>query len=144
MGGNATPAFRATRQREAVLAAVRASDQHPTAEDIHHAVQSTAPGLGVATVYRALDLLAAHGLVRELHLAGDPVARYDATVDDHQHVVCTNCGRAFDVAASLPPTLLRSAAEQSGVRVTSYELEFRGRCGDCGDTSLPDIRSDRG
>lgn len=124
-------AIRMTPQREAVLDAVRASDLHPSAEDILREVRGTSPGIGVATVYRTLDLLVRHGRIQELRIGDESIARYDGNVRRHDHVLCSDCGRVFDVEVSLPDTVVRSAAEQVDVVVDGYDLQFRGRCRDC-------------
>ncbi len=130
MPTTATP-FRMTPQRQAVLDAVRASMTHPSADEIHRAVQLHVPGLGVATVYRTLDLLVAHGLVRELRLGEQPVARYDGNIDRHDHVRCTDCGRVWDVELHLPEEVLVAAGKATGVQVQEYDLQLTGRCPDC-------------
>lgn len=124
-------AFRMTPQRDAVLTAVRTADDHPTADDIHRVVTSTSPGIGVATVYRTLDLLVRHGLISELRLGDEQVTRYDGNLHRHDHVVCATCGQVTDVDVSLPKDLISSAAAQAGVEVTGYDLQFRGTCQTC-------------
>jgi Fe2+ or Zn2+ uptake regulation protein len=124
-------AFRMTPQREAVLAAVRSSDVHPSAEDILGVVRDTSPGIGVATVYRTLDLLVRHGRVQELRLGDESVTRYDGNVRRHDHVICSDCGQVFDVEVSLPDTLVAAAGGQVGVTIDDYDLQLRGRCERC-------------
>lgn len=120
-----------TPQRRAVLDVVRASHDHPTAEDIHRSVQRTAPGIGVATVYRTLDLLVRSGAVRELRLGTEVVARYDGQSRRHDHAICTGCGRVTDVEVALPDEVISLAGDDAGLDVTSYDLQLRGRCGPC-------------
>lgn len=131
IGDATTPAFRMTPQRRAVLEAVRASDTHPTADEIYRAVQELSPGIGVATVYRTLDLLVRHDEIHELRLADDAVARYDGNVRRHDHVVCSQCGAVTDVEVAMPPTVLIAAQEQSDADIDGYDLQFRGRCTAC-------------
>ncbi|HEY8339038.1 MAG TPA: transcriptional repressor [Egibacteraceae bacterium] len=123
--------FRLTPQRAAVLDAVRSASDHPTARDIYRRVKSRLPGIGFATVYRTLNLLVEHGEILELQLGDDPVARYDGNVGHHDHVVCTDCGRIGDLSVPLPDEVLAEAQDRSGFAVTTYELQFHGRCADC-------------
>lgn len=120
-----------TPQRHAVLAAVRDSVRHPTADEIHQAVTERSPGIGVATVYRTLDLFVRHGVITELRLGDEAVARYDGNVERHDHVICSSCGRVADVEVALPQELIASAAEQAGATVEHYDLQFRGTCERC-------------
>ncbi len=123
--------FRMTPQRQAVLDAVRESPHHPTAEHIHREVQSTVPGLGVATVYRTLDLLVGHGLVNEVRLGDEPTARYDSNVDRHDHVRCRACGDVWDVDLQLPTQIVDRARQATGVEVEQYNLQLSGLCPRC-------------
>lgn len=120
-----------TPRREAVLAAVRAADTHPCADDVLRMVQAEVPGIGVATVYRTLDLLVRHGRLLPLRLPDESVTRYDANTDPHQHVICDVCGRVFDVDLVLPDRVVAEAADRSGVQITQYDLRLRGTCAVC-------------
>ena len=124
--------LRLTPQRRAVLDVLTAAHDHPTATEVYERVRATTPGIGAATVYRTLSLLVSTGHALELNLGEGNAARYDARVDRHDHLVCERCGRALDVDAPVPTALLRSVADSTGFAVTSYDLQFRGVCPDCG------------
>ena len=120
-----------TPKREAVLAAVQAADTHPCADDVLRLVQSEVPGIGVATVYRTLDLLVRHGQLLQLRLPDEAVTRYDANTDPHQHVICDECSAVFDIDLALPDRLVADATARSGVQITQYDLRLRGTCATC-------------
>lgn len=122
--------LRLTPQRQAVLDALRESPDHPTAQDVIDRVRRTSPGIGAATVYRALNLLVEQGQALELDL-GDTAARYDANTTRHDHVVCERCGAATDVDAPLPAGLAERVSSVSGFTVTGHDLRFRGLCPTC-------------
>jgi len=127
------PAFRLTPQRAAVRDVVRQAQDHPTAREVYQRVRHRAPGIGFATVYRALNLLADHGQVLELQLGDEAVARYDGNVARHDHVVCNPCGAVADVSVELPAHVTIEATAASGFAVDAYELRFSGRCPSCSD-----------
>jgi Fe2+ or Zn2+ uptake regulation protein len=129
------PDRRLTPQRRAVLDVLRGSTDHPTAQDVLDRVRRTAPGIGAATVYRALNMLVESGRALELGL-GDAAARYDANTARHDHVVCTRCGAAADVDAGLPARLANRVAEVSGFAVTGHDLKFTGLCPACKSEKL--------
>jgi len=114
-----------------VLDTVRRAQDHPTARDVYQRVRRRVPGIGFATVYRALNLLADHGQVLELQLGDEAVARYDGNVARHDHVVCSRCGAVADVSVELPEHATVEATAASGFAVDSYELRFSGRCPSC-------------
>lgn len=130
---SASAAFRLTPQRAAVLDTVRRAQDHPTARGVYQRVRRRVPGIGFATVYRALNLLADHGQVLELQLGDEAVARYDGNVARHDHVVCSRCGAVADVSVELPEHATVEATAASGFAVDSYELRFSGRCPSCTD-----------
>ncbi len=130
--------MRLTPQRAAVLDVVRAARDHPTAREIFARVRLRLPGIGFATVYRALNLLVGHGQVRELALGDGTAARYDGNTRPHQHVLCTGCGAAVDIWVALPEDAARAAEAASGFAVTGYELQFLGRCARCHVAAGPD------
>ncbi|HVE99577.1 MAG TPA: transcriptional repressor [Mycobacteriales bacterium] len=127
---SAPPELRLTPQRRAVLDVLQASADHPTAQDVFSRVSRAMPGIGFATVYRALGRLVETGQARELSL-GDSAARYDANVIDHDHLVCDECGRAVDLDPALTARVLDQVAAASGFAVSGYDLQFRGQCPQC-------------
>ena len=123
-------AYRNTAQRAVILDAVRAADGHLTAGEIFERVRRRDPRIAYGTVYRALHLLAKHGLVQELTFA-DQASRYDKRVDRHDHVHCTGCGLLLDVDVPVALIARHVAAEQSGFEITSHHTVFAGRCRSC-------------
>lgn len=124
---------RNTRQRKAILNAVRALGNHPTAAEVfaHVRTQGGYPHLSLATVYRALEALGAQGDVVEMRGNG-AAARYDGGALPHHHVVCRACGNMRDVPALLPETVLSALCEASGYAVDpAYPVQFQGLCPAC-------------
>ena len=115
----------------AVLEAVRASEDHPTALVVYEAVRSVRPQIGLATVYRVLHQLAEQGLIKELGQNAE--CRYDARIDRHDHAVCTNCGTLLDVPVEihLPADVLQEAARVTGMKLRSHEVRIYGLCRSC-------------
>lgn len=122
--------IRPTPQRQAVLEVLTGSADHPTAADILDRVRRRLPGIGAATVYRALALLVDTGAATELRL-GEHTSRYDANTGRHDHLVCDRCGQTRDVDAAVPATVSETLADRSGYLITRYDLQFRGLCPDC-------------
>jgi Fur family peroxide stress response transcriptional regulator len=119
-----------TRQRQAILDAVRASHDHPRAADIYERVRAVPPGIAFATVYNALHALADQGVILQLSF-GDRSSRFDGRTDRHDHALCTRCGDLVDVVAA--PTLdrLRQAAAETGFAIHAYHTQLLGICAAC-------------
>ena len=128
--GGVANGYRNTAQRTVILDAVRATDGHLTAGEIFERVRKRDPRIAYGTVYRALHLLARHGLVQELTFA-DQASRYDSRVDRHDHVHCTGCGLLMDVDVPVALIARHVAAEQSGFEIDNHHTVFAGRCPGC-------------
>jgi Fur family transcriptional regulator, peroxide stress response regulator len=119
-----------TPQREAVLQAIRESDEHLTAGEVFEAAKRRLPSISFATVYNSLRYLTEAGLVREIN-QGKGASRYDRELSRHDHAVCTRCGKLVDFDLTGTAELLRAAARKSKFRPESIHLTLRGQCPDC-------------
>lgn len=120
--------WRLTRQRRAVLDALRSSPDHPTAAELFARVRQRSPGIGAATVYRTLGLFVDSGLAFELSFGDGSAARYDGNTTRHDHLVCTRCARVLDVVQPEPDL---SGVARTGFTITGYDLRIHGVCPDC-------------
>src|SRR5947209_6879755 len=127
-----TAGWRYTSQRAAVYEALCAAPHHPTAEAIYAVVRRRLPRISLATIYKALDALAACGLAVKLTTADGP-CRYDCRTDDHYHLHCLKSQRIEDLDTpfdehlidKLDPALAESLHEK-GFHFTGYRLELLG------------------
>ncbi|BBL78599.1 transcriptional repressor [Rubrobacter xylanophilus] len=121
---------RRTRQREAILAALRDAPGPLSAARIREAAEREAPGLGRATVYRALRALREEGLVSVVELPGEEPLYESSGRGEHHHFRCRTCGRVLDL-----PGVLFGVPEGTllpgGHRVEECSLLLGGSCGDC-------------
>ena len=85
-----------TTQRRAVLRALAARMDHPTADQLYEDLRHEHPDLSRTTVYRVLDTLVGLGVVTRVSHPGVAV-RYDAVTTRHHHMVCTECGAMRDL-----------------------------------------------
>lgn len=126
-----TSGQRYTEQRAAVFRYLRATDAHPTADEVFLHVREEVPGISLATVYKGLETLVGCGLATKLTY-GDGSARYDGRTDEHHHVRCVACGLVSDLAGRADDReVARLAASADRFKVTGYRLELTGYCADC-------------
>ena len=85
-----------TRQRDIVAQVVLLAEDHPSVEGIRRALRARGENIGVATVYRTLDVLVQSGLVRA-HDFGEGFKRYEPMPahTDHEHLICERCGNVL-------------------------------------------------
>lgn len=117
-----------TPKRRQILEAMQGRTDHPTAEDLYHALRARGSGTSLATVYRALRALAASGLVGEVHGPGPD--RFDPVQEPHYHFVCTTCNRVYDAGIPYQEQLNR-LPHPAGFRVLGHEVTFFGVCPSC-------------
>lgn len=130
--------LRLTTQRQMVLEAVTELG-HATPDEVFARVQhsSTAvksTAVNISTVYRALELLEALGLVTHAHLGPGPPTYHPAGESHHLHLVCRGCGDVAEVPASAAEELLGRVREAKGFAVDVAHLSLYGRCAQCGAT----------
>src|SRR5438093_12495791 len=113
--------YRVTEPRRRVLDAVLARDVPFSAQEM---VDALGPqGVGRATVFRTLDLLARLGVLNRIH-ADDRSHRY--TVCDeghHHHLVCRTCGEVTEAVAGRFETAVRAAAREVGFHPLGHTVE---------------------
>ncbi len=119
-----------TVQRRAVLEAVLASDEHPTAEQVIEAVRLRVPDVSRTTVYRILDMLSAWGLIRRIHHPGS-AGRFDGKIHRHHHLICIRCGKVWDLEDSRLDRLRLPESQVRGFEIQDFSVHISGLCAEC-------------
>ena len=104
-----------------------------TAQEIHDGVRASGARVGMASVYRALDGLAALGLVQRVDL-GDGTSRFesaDPRGDHHHHLVCAECGKVEPFEDRALEDAIERVAGGRGYDVAAHDVVLRGACTDC-------------
>jgi Fur family transcriptional regulator, ferric uptake regulator len=122
----------ATAQRLAVATVVLDAADHVSAEDVAQRVARHGVGVGLATIYRTLDLLVASGLVAQRDF-GEGFHRYEPVSPGqvHQHCICTACGRVMEFSNDRLERMIALLAEEVEFRPHHHHLEVFGLCRDC-------------
>ena len=126
--------FRLTRQREAVLAALSQAERGLDPAEILERGRARCPELGLATVYRTLELLGEIGIVRHIH-GGKGCAAVAGAEREHGHyVVCTACGRVTEFSTCDIQAVEAAATRETGFKISAHFLELAGVCARCQTT----------
>lgn len=129
-------AHRLTSQREAVVDVLIAhADDHLSAEEIYMHTKELHSEIGLATVYRNLELLETLGIIHRFDY-GDGQSRYEIRMGDeekhyHHHLICKRCGLIGEFHSDLLETIEKRIAEETGFEVTDHCLRFFGVCANC-------------
>jgi Fur family ferric uptake transcriptional regulator len=123
---------RAGGAREEVLALLAAQRCCLSAQEIHDKLRAGKRAVGLASVYRALDLLAGLKLVHRLEVDG--VACYepaDPSGEHHHHAICEHCGKMDSFEDAELERLIDGLGDRLGYRVGGHDVVLRGACPDC-------------
>jgi Fur family ferric uptake transcriptional regulator len=130
-----------TAQRLAVLRAV-AGRPHITADAVAEAVRVEIGAISLQSVYDALGVLVAEGLIRRIQPAGSPARFEDRVGDNHHHLICRICGRLVDIDCAVGSAPCLTAVDDMGYEIDEAEVAYWGRCPDCLAQSGAPSRSD--
>lgn len=118
-----------TRQREIIVECFLAMGTHLSAEDLHESVRTAGHNIGLATIYRTLNLLADAGLAEQKQFAeGRTVFEVLTPGGHHDHIICLDCGVVFEFENEQIEALQAQVAAQHGIRLTSHRLDLFGHC----------------
>ncbi len=126
---------RATPQRMAVLTALMAQRSYVTAQDLHVSLLRVQPHLGLATVYRTLELLVDCGLAETFPQPNNEMRYAFCSARHHHHLVCKRCGLVAEVPGCALQPVERELERQSHFAITDHALTFFGMCQECRDGS---------
>jgi len=121
-----------TRQRDLIAGTLFTSPEHLSADALHRQVRARGERVGVATVYRALELLTRSGLVR-VHEFGDGSRRYEGATPQgsHGHLVCGVCGGVEEFTNERMERMLPIIADEHHFRYGRHRVELHGTCREC-------------
>ncbi len=127
--------YKLTDQRRIVFEVFLANeDEHMTAEEIYQHIIVKNPGIGLATVYRNVQLLSELKILEKLTL-DDGFTRYELALSDenhrHHHLICNNCGKVIEVREDLMESIEKIFYENYGFLVSDHQTKFFGLCEDC-------------
>jgi Fur family ferric uptake transcriptional regulator len=104
-----------------------------SAQEIFDRLRAGGSTVGLASVYRSLDLLAERRLVQRIDV-GDGVMRFEpahADGEHHHHLVCNDCGKVVAFADERLERALRAVEAETGYASAGHDVLLRGECGDC-------------
>jgi len=125
--------YRVTPQRKAILEVLEETrGMHMTAEDIYNEVKKANPKIGIATVYRTLELLARLDIVYK-SMFDEGKYRYEFCEPEghyHHHFLCHDCGAIIEVEEDYL-NRLEAELERRGFKITDHNVQLFGYCPQC-------------
>jgi len=127
--------YKLTPQRRSILdEIIKNEGSHLTTEEIYDLVKVNCPEIGLATVYRTVQLLEDMGVLYKLDL-DDGCNRYELCDEDeshqHHHLICQNCGKVIEVEGDLLEELEQGIEKKYNFKIKNHSLKFYGICDNC-------------
>ena len=124
------PPKRQTRQREAILETIRRAEGPLSVAEILERCRSSVPSLGLATVYRTIQLLRESGSITDVLLPGEEPRFEPGALGHHHHFQCRGCAKVFELE-TCPVGLPTGTMLPGGFRVEDHHLTLYGLCPNC-------------
>lgn len=127
--------YKLTPQRETtVLVLLENEKDHLSAEEIYMLAKLKAPDIGLATVYRTLEMLTELKILDKISFT-DGLARYDMRKEGakhfHHHLLCLECGDIEEIEDDLLGEVEQVVEQRFQFKVTDHRLTFHGICSKC-------------
>lgn len=119
---------RSTQQRTAIRTVIEASKGPLTPQEVLTAATPDAPGLGIATVYRALSAGVEEGWLQAVPLPTGPTRYELANLGHHHHFHCNICDKVYDLDGCLGNL---EGLLPAGFELDGHDILLHGRCADC-------------
>ena len=119
-----------TRQRQQILTEFLKME-HITAEEMYRHLAKKHPHIGLATIYRTLNLFCEAGLAQARHFGAQ--TKYDnvSHKGHHDHLICTSCGKIVEFENCDIERLQEEVARRNGFTIQTHKLELYGLCSNC-------------
>ena len=125
-----------TPQRRATLnVLIENQSKHLSTEEIYDLVKDKFPDIGLATIYRTLQLFDDFDIIKKLNF-NDGCYRYELSEDQrhqHHHLLCLKCGNVYEFDDDLLDELEHKIHKNSAFAVTDHMVKFFGYCIECRD-----------
>lgn len=124
--------YKLTGPRVAIINYLAESQEHPDMRQIFAGIQSEHPGIGMATVYRTLDLLLELDILRAISLKKNQL-RYELKRpgDHHHHLICTECNQIIEFGSCNFAHISREVEAVTRYNIEDHTLEAYGLCPHC-------------
>lgn len=129
--------MRYSKQRELILNTVLQSHVHPTADYVYNCLKTDYIELSLGTVYRNLNFLAEHNMLKKICVPNGS-DRFDGTLTEHYHLICTKCGCVSDIDLPEISLIKDKISLKTGFTVTNTNFAFEGLCKACSEKNMND------
>ena len=124
---------RASGARAEVISAIAELGCSVTAREVADVLHDRGSGVGLASIYRALDLLERLSLVKRFDV-GEGIARYEPahpSGEHHHHIVCDSCGTVEPFEDEALERAIGKLSNRVDFAVAAHDVTLHGECPAC-------------
>jgi Fur family transcriptional regulator, ferric uptake regulator len=121
---------RRTRSQDRILTLLKTQGEPISAQDLYIELRSHSQSMGLATVYRALDILKKSGLV-QVRTQPTGESLYTTIQEDRHHLTCLTCGLSIAIDECPVHHLEQELVQAHQFKIHYHTLEFFGLCDRC-------------
>jgi Fur family ferric uptake transcriptional regulator len=114
-----------------VAAVLAQNDEFRSAQELHAILREAGDTVGLATVYRNLQAMAADGEIAMLRTDDGEAVYRACSTGHHHHLVCRVCGRTVEVEGPTVEAWANRVSADHGFTDVRHTLEIFGTCGSC-------------
>ncbi len=125
--------YKLTSQRRDILKVlIENQDKHFNAETLLAKVKEINPDIGLATIYRNLELFCRLGITEQLDF-DSPHKHYELNIEEnhHHHLICMKCGKIIEFNDQALEDFEKSLEEEYDFNIVEHRLKFYGICQEC-------------
>lgn len=119
-----------TRNQERILNLLDSLDTEISAQDLYLELRQRNQGIGLSTIYRALDALKLEGVI-QVRTLGTGESLYSSKHDDRHHLTCLQCGTSIAIHECPVHELEQQLLKDHQFKIYYHTLEFYGLCTQC-------------
>jgi Fur family ferric uptake transcriptional regulator len=123
--------YRVTRPRQAVIEVVTRARRSLSPEEVLSRARKIDPDVGLATVYRTLDMLQSLGQLRRVRIGKKGYALNCTESKLHFHLVCEKCRAVTELATDRSTHALANRLQATGFKSQANAIEIVGLCAKC-------------
>lgn len=128
-----TSGLKYTKQRESLLKLLYNNEEHNTPDELYEALKAMDPNqnIGIATIYRTLNLLEESGMVTSISF-GSAGKKFElANKPHHDHMICKSCNKIIEFQDDTIEQKQLKIAKEHGFKLSSHLMQLYGTCKDC-------------
>jgi len=120
-----------TAQRRILFELIKKQESHFSLEHIFSEAKKSFPRIGIATVYRFLNILSKSRIIKEHHFREETLYEVETRQTHHDHLICEKCGAIVEFTNEEIEALQEKIAKNNNFILSDHKLELYGICEKC-------------